>query len=95
MASFRTRHWHHQNTQTQIQFRKVIVHFFKNEGCSDLCNTGPCLLSHPFVQGPVSYESQQLIINQVEVFFPSIYDGDNDIMTDGFLWVMGPNFQIL
>lgn len=52
-------------------------------------------LSHPFVQGSIPYEAQQLVINQVEVFLPSVNDGDDDIMTDGFLWVMGPNFQIL
>lgn len=52
-------------------------------------------MSHPFVQGSIPYEAQQLVVNQVEVFLPSVDDGDDDIMADGFFRVMGPNFQIL
>ena len=52
-------------------------------------------LSHPLVQGPLPYEAQQLVIDQVKVLLPSVDNGDNDIMTNGFLWVMGTHLQIL
>ena len=46
-------------------------------------------LSHPLVQSPFPYKAQQLVVDQVEVFLSGIDDCHNDIMTDGFLWVMG------
>lgn len=45
-------------------------------------------MSHPLVQCPFPYEAQQLVIDQIKIFLPSIYDCDNDIMTNSFLWVM-------
>lgn len=51
-------------------------------------------MSHPLVQGPFPYKAQQLVIDQVKVFLPGINDGDDNIMTDGFLWVMGTHLQI-
>lgn len=52
------------------------------------------LLFYPLVQGPLSYEAQQLVIDQVKILFASVDDGDNDIVTNGFLGVMGTHLQI-
>ena len=43
---------------------------------------------HPFVQGPLPDEAQQLVIDQVQVLLPGVDDGDDDVVADGFLRVV-------
>lgn len=52
-------------------------------------------LSYPLVKGPFPYKTQQLVVDQVQVLLSSVDDGDNHIMTNGFLRVVGTHFQIL
>lgn len=54
-----------------------------------------CFKPYPLVQSPLSYKAQQLVIDQVQVFLPCIDDSDDDIVTDGFLWIMGTHLQEL
>lgn len=68
---------------------KHSLHAFNN-----IYTTEAWYVSHPLVQGPLPYEAQQLVIDQVKVLLPGVDDGDNDVMTNSFLWVMGTHLQI-
>ena len=69
-----------------------MIHFL--HACTSNALYMSAHISHPLVQSSFSYETQQLVIDQAEVLLAGIDDGDNDIMTDGFLRVMGTHLQI-